>query len=105
MCNGGSSRRPHRPGAPAGDGPHLLEVGGVQAQANNMTDASLESSRRMMGLLLDTQDAGQNTLTMLDAQVGGQPNHSIQYISVTGILVKEKFTLYLAYCKKKEILL
>jgi len=46
----------------------LTDLERMQAKANSMTDSSLESSRRMVGLLMDTQESGQTTLTMLDGQ-------------------------------------
>lgn len=40
----------------------------MQMKANNMTNESLESTRRMIGMVEETQDAGIRTLVMLDEQ-------------------------------------
>ncbi|XP_073442433.1 synaptosomal-associated protein 23 isoform X2 [Dendrobates tinctorius] len=40
----------------------------IQLQANQVTDESLESTRRMLTLAEQSQDAGVKTLTMLDEQ-------------------------------------
>jgi len=44
------------------------ELAAMQAQANQITDESLESTRRMVHLMEETQDAGIRTLVMLDEQ-------------------------------------
>ncbi|CAK8692154.1 unnamed protein product [Clavelina lepadiformis] len=44
------------------------ELAAMQMQANQITDESLESTRRMVGLIEETQDAGIKTLVMLDDQ-------------------------------------
>lgn len=44
------------------------ELAGMQMRANQITDESLESTRRMVGLIEETQDAGIRTLVMLDEQ-------------------------------------
>jgi len=46
----------------------LTDLERMQAKANSISDASLESSRRMRDMLIETQDTGQNTLAMLDTQ-------------------------------------
>ncbi|KAM9293888.1 synaptosomal-associated protein 23 [Gastrophryne carolinensis] len=40
----------------------------IQLKANQVTDESLESTRRMLNLVEESQDAGVKTLTMLDEQ-------------------------------------
>ncbi|XP_040267254.1 synaptosomal-associated protein 23 [Bufo bufo] len=45
-----------------------MNIEGIQLQANQVTDESLESTRRMLTLVEQSQDAGVKTLTMLDEQ-------------------------------------
>uniref|UniRef100_A0A7N5JID5 Synaptosome associated protein 23 n=1 Tax=Ailuropoda melanoleuca TaxID=9646 RepID=A0A7N5JID5_AILME len=40
----------------------------IQLRAHQVTDESLESTRRILGLALESQDAGIKTITMLDEQ-------------------------------------
>ncbi|XP_070653453.1 synaptosomal-associated protein 23 isoform X1 [Bos indicus] len=40
----------------------------IQIRANQVTDESLESTRRILGLAIESQDAGIKTITMLDEQ-------------------------------------
>uniref|UniRef100_A0A8C0DWQ2 t-SNARE coiled-coil homology domain-containing protein n=1 Tax=Balaenoptera musculus TaxID=9771 RepID=A0A8C0DWQ2_BALMU len=40
----------------------------IQLRANQVTDESLESTRRILGLATESQDAGMKTITMLDEQ-------------------------------------
>ncbi|XP_016048245.1 synaptosomal-associated protein 23 isoform X1 [Erinaceus europaeus] len=40
----------------------------IQLKANQVTDESLESTRRILGLAIESQDAGIKTITMLDEQ-------------------------------------
>lgn len=40
----------------------------LQLRANQVTDESLESTRRILGLAIESQDAGIKTITMLDEQ-------------------------------------
>ncbi|XP_040602040.1 synaptosomal-associated protein 23 isoform X1 [Mesocricetus auratus] len=40
----------------------------IQLRAHQVTDESLESTRRILGLAIETQDAGIKTITMLDEQ-------------------------------------
>ncbi|NP_001399557.1 synaptosomal-associated protein 23 isoform d [Mus musculus] len=40
----------------------------VQLRAHQVTDESLESTRRILGLAIESQDAGIKTITMLDEQ-------------------------------------
>uniref|UniRef100_H2YPZ3 Synaptosomal-associated protein n=1 Tax=Ciona savignyi TaxID=51511 RepID=H2YPZ3_CIOSA len=44
------------------------ELAAMQMRANQVTDESLESTRRMVGMMEQTQDAGIRTLVMLDEQ-------------------------------------
>ena len=41
----------------------------MQLRANQVTDESLESTRRILGLAIESQDAGIKTITILDEQV------------------------------------
>ncbi|XP_075701078.1 synaptosomal-associated protein 23 isoform X2 [Rhinoderma darwinii] len=45
-----------------------MAVEDIQLRANQVTDESLESTRRMLTLVEQSQDAGVKTLTMLDEQ-------------------------------------
>ncbi|XP_072284311.1 synaptosomal-associated protein 23 [Pyxicephalus adspersus] len=45
-----------------------MSVEDIQLRANQVTDESLESTRRMLTLVEESQDAGVKTLTMLDEQ-------------------------------------
>ncbi|KAM3920196.1 synaptosomal-associated protein 23 isoform 1-T2 [Leptodactylus fuscus] len=45
-----------------------MTVEDIQLRANQVTDESLESTRRMLTLVEESQDAGVKTLTMLDEQ-------------------------------------
>lgn len=40
----------------------------IQIRANQVTDESLENTRRILGLAIESQDAGIKTITMLDEQ-------------------------------------
>ncbi|PNJ16046.1 SNAP23 isoform 15, partial [Pongo abelii] len=40
----------------------------IQQRAHQITDESLESTRRILGLAVESQDAGIKTITMLDEQ-------------------------------------
>ncbi|XP_010022689.1 PREDICTED: synaptosomal-associated protein 23 isoform X2 [Nestor notabilis] len=40
----------------------------IQLRANQVTDESLESTRRILGLAIESHDAGIRTITMLDEQ-------------------------------------
>ncbi|XP_006178931.2 synaptosomal-associated protein 23 isoform X2 [Camelus ferus] len=40
----------------------------IQLRANQVTDESLESTRRILALAIESQDAGTKTITMLDEQ-------------------------------------
>uniref|UniRef100_A0A8C9AU86 Synaptosomal-associated protein 23 n=1 Tax=Phocoena sinus TaxID=42100 RepID=A0A8C9AU86_PHOSS len=40
----------------------------IQLRANQVTDESLESTRRILGLAIESQDAGIKTITTLDEQ-------------------------------------
>ena len=46
----------------------------IQLRANQVTDESLESTRRILGLDIESQDARIKTITMLDEQ-GEQLKH------------------------------
>lgn len=43
-------------------------VDGIQRQINEKTNESLESTRRMLGLVAESQEVGTNTMIMLDEQ-------------------------------------
>ncbi|XP_073466917.1 synaptosomal-associated protein 23 [Aquarana catesbeiana] len=45
-----------------------MSVEDIQLRANQVTDESLESTRRMLNLAVESQDAGVKTITMLDEQ-------------------------------------
>jgi len=44
------------------------ELNGIQRQMNDTTNASVESTRRMLGLVVESQEIGVNTVVMLDEQ-------------------------------------
>jgi hypothetical protein len=44
------------------------ELNAIQKQINQTTNESLESTRRMLGLVVESQDIGTNTMIMLDEQ-------------------------------------
>ncbi|XP_007435473.1 synaptosomal-associated protein 23 [Python bivittatus] len=46
----------------------------IQLRAHQVTDESLESTRRILGMAIESQDAGIKTITMLDEQ-GEKLNH------------------------------
>ncbi|XP_076002024.1 synaptosomal-associated protein 25 isoform X2 [Genypterus blacodes] len=52
----------------ASDPPVLTEQEELQRRANQVTDESLESTRRMMQLIEESKDAGISALVMLDEQ-------------------------------------
>ncbi|KAM4662809.1 synaptosomal-associated protein 23 isoform 1-T2 [Discoglossus pictus] len=52
-----------------------MSVEDIQLRANQVTDESLESTRRMLNLAVESQDAGIKTITMLDEQ--GEQLHRI----------------------------
>ncbi|XP_016000420.2 synaptosomal-associated protein 23 [Rousettus aegyptiacus] len=45
-----------------------LSMEEIQSKANQVTDESLEVTRRILGLAIESQDAGIKTITMLDEQ-------------------------------------
>ncbi|KAH0947918.1 hypothetical protein HN011_011701, partial [Eciton burchellii] len=49
-------------------GPPRTELQELQLKADQTTDESLESTRRMLALCEETEEIGANTLTMLDHQ-------------------------------------
>ena len=44
------------------------EYDGIQRQINERTNDSVESTRRMVGLVAESQEVGTNTMIMLDEQ-------------------------------------
>lgn len=44
------------------------ELNGVQRQINQRTDESVESTRRMLGMVAESQEVGTKTMIMLDEQ-------------------------------------
>jgi synaptosomal-associated protein 25 len=44
------------------------ELNGISTQINQKTNESLESTRRMLGLVAESQEVGTNTMIMLDEQ-------------------------------------
>lgn len=50
------------------DGPPLTELESLQLKANNITDESLESTRRMITLCEESQNTGAKTIAMLEHQ-------------------------------------
>jgi len=52
----------------ANEGPPLTELESLQLKANQVTDESLESTRRMIALCEDSKEAGIKTLVALDDQ-------------------------------------
>ncbi|UJR36442.1 hypothetical protein I4U23_029165 [Adineta vaga] len=44
------------------------DLDGIQAQIHSKTNESLESTRRMLGLVAESQEVGTNTMIMLDEQ-------------------------------------
>jgi len=44
------------------------ELSGIQRQINQTTNESLESTRRMLGLVIESEDVGIKTMVMLDQQ-------------------------------------
>ena len=55
-------------GEPVEDGPPLTELEGLQLKCNQVTDESLESTRRMKAMCEEAKDSGIKTLVMLDDQ-------------------------------------
>jgi hypothetical protein len=51
------------------EGPPLTELESLQLKCNEITDDSLESTRRMKNLCEEAKDSGIKTLVMLDDQV------------------------------------
>nr|ADD38784.1 Synaptosomal-associated protein 25 [Lepeophtheirus salmonis] len=50
------------------DGPQLTELESLQLKANNITDDSLESTRRMISLCEDSEGAGMSSIQALEHQ-------------------------------------
>nr|ACO14700.1 Synaptosomal-associated protein 25 [Caligus clemensi] len=50
------------------DGPQLTELESLQLKANNITDGSLESTRRMISLCEDSEGAGMSSVQALEHQ-------------------------------------
>jgi synaptosomal-associated protein 25 len=55
-------------GSAADEGPPLTELEALQLKSNNITDESLDSTRRMIALCEDSQASGAKTLNALDHQ-------------------------------------
>jgi len=51
------------------EGPPLTELESLQLKCNQITDDSLDSTRRMKNLCEEAKDCGIKTLVMLDDQV------------------------------------
>ncbi|NWT17535.1 SNP23 protein, partial [Vireo altiloquus] len=60
----------------------------IQLRANQVTDESLESTRRILGLAIESQDVGIKTITMLDEQ--GECNQCKKRIIIQELLLKLK---------------
>ncbi|NXB99166.1 SNP23 protein, partial [Orthonyx spaldingii] len=60
----------------------------IQLRANQVTDESLESTRRILGLAIESQDVGIKTITMLDEQ--GECNQCKKRIIIQVLLLKLK---------------
>ncbi|KAK9294683.1 hypothetical protein QLX08_010800 [Tetragonisca angustula] len=54
------------------EGPPRTELQELQLKADQTTDESLESTRRMLALCEESEEVAANTLTMLDHQGGKQ---------------------------------
>ena len=54
--------------APADDGPPMSELEGLTLKMNQVTDESLDSTRRMKTMCEEAKDMGIKTLVMLDDQ-------------------------------------
>ncbi|XP_040854018.1 synaptosomal-associated protein 23-like [Ochotona curzoniae] len=54
----------------------------IQLKAHQVTDESLESTRRILGLAIESQDAGIKTITMLDEQ-GGELKSLAEILQLT----------------------
>jgi hypothetical protein len=50
------------------EGPVNDEFDAIQRQINQKTDDSLQSTRRMLGLVAESQEVGVNTMIQLDEQ-------------------------------------
>lgn len=68
------SPNPNNTGAGEGND----ELNGVQRQINQKTNESLESTRRMLGLVAESQELGTNTMIALDEQ--GEQLNKIEVI-------------------------
>ena len=66
LNNGGytSPNSPTRPGAPGG----MAEVDQIHMKINKTTDESLDSTRRMLGLVEESQEVGAKTMENLYKQ-------------------------------------
>ena len=51
-----------------GRGEDRTELDGIQRQINERTNQSLESTRRMIGMVAESQEVGTKTMVMLDEQ-------------------------------------
>ncbi|NXQ18346.1 SNP23 protein, partial [Peucedramus taeniatus] len=60
----------------------------IQLRANQVTDESLESTRRILGLAIESQDVGIKTITMLDEQ--GECNECKKRTIIEELLLKLK---------------
>jgi len=56
------------------------ELNGIQRQINQTTNDSLESTRRMLGLVVESEDIGKNTMVMLDQQGEKLDQIEVKYI-------------------------
>lgn len=50
------------------DSQDTSELDAIKAQIHSTTNESLESTRRMLGMVAEAQDIGTNTMVMLDEQ-------------------------------------
>ncbi|KAI5741762.1 hypothetical protein M8J76_016842 [Diaphorina citri] len=65
---------------PEAGGPPRTELQELQYKAGQVTDESLESTRRMLALCEESKEAGIRTLVALDDQ-GGNTNNVPLYVS------------------------
>jgi hypothetical protein len=84
------------------------ELDGIQRQINQKTNESLESTRRMVGLVAESQEIGTNTIVALDQQGEKLNQIEVRFIFLLNIFLNNKIRkvlkiFMLKWIKLKEI--
>jgi len=73
------------------------ELDGIQRQINQKTNESLESTRRMVGLVAESQEIGTNTIVALDQQGEKLNQIEVGFFFLLNIFLNNKIRMILIY--------